>query len=121
MRDTANLMLESIDFTFIAPKRGIIPEADLHFRRNLYLIYKECLQNIVKHAKATKVEIEIQESNGCFRLRISDDGSGFDTTSNYDGDGLKNIQRRAVELGGAVQIGSSPGNGTTITVVAKIP
>lgn len=121
MRDTANLMLEPLDFSFTAPAEGIIPEADLHFRRNLYLIYKECLQNILKHARASKVEIEIRESEGCVHLRISDDGSGFDTARNYPGDGLKNIQRRAAELGATVEIISGMGKGATVTIAAKIP
>lgn len=121
MRDAANLVLEPLDFSFTAPEQGILPEADLHFRRNLYLIYKECLQNIVKHARASKVEIEIRESEGCLRLRVSDDGSGFDAAQSYPGDGLKNIKRRAAELGATVEIISGAGKGATVTVSAKIP
>jgi ligand-binding sensor domain-containing protein/signal transduction histidine kinase len=121
MRDTANLMLESIDFTFTVPKRGILPETDLNFRRNLYMIFKECLQNIIKHARAKKVEIEIRKSKGCLSLSVSDNGSGFDTTKIYNGDGLKNIKRRAAELVGTVDIKSAMGNGTTVTIAVKIP
>lgn len=121
MRDAANLMLDPLDFSFTAPEQGILPEADLHFRRNLYLIYKECLQNIVKHARANRVEIEIRESEGCLRLRVSDDGSGFDAAQSYPGDGLKNIKRRAAELGATVEIISGAGKGATVTVSAKIP
>lgn len=121
MRQTANLMLEHIDFSFNAPATEISFAADVNFRRNLYLIYKECLQNIIKHAQATKVEIAITMSGSCFQLRVSDNGIGFDAAREFAGNGLKNFQWRAAEMGGTIEISSDRSSGTTVRLVIKIP
>jgi ligand-binding sensor domain-containing protein/signal transduction histidine kinase len=121
MRQTANLMLESHDFAFRTPAAGMAFIAGVDFRRHLYLIYKEILQNIVKHAQATKVEIEICGDDKRLLLRVADNGVGFDVAGEYPGNGLKNFQRRAREMGGAVEVTSSPGNGTNVTLIVKIP
>lgn len=121
MRETANLMLETVGFTFTAPEKDISMETDLDFRRNLYLFYKECLQNIIKHSNSKKVRIEIQKKDKCLQLRVADDGIGFDASQEYGGSGLKNLQRRAADMGGEMQITSEIGKGTTIMLTANIP
>jgi signal transduction histidine kinase len=119
MRETANLLLESVDFTFLMPEAGIAFEAEIDFRRNLYLIYKEILQNIIKHAQATKVEITIYKSDQCFGLRVADNGIGFDPAKEYLGNGLKNFQRRAMAMGGTVEVTSSKGHGSNVTLTVR--
>jgi ligand-binding sensor domain-containing protein/signal transduction histidine kinase len=119
MRETANLMLESIDFTFTAPKASFTFETDLDFRRNLYLFYKECLQNIIKHSRADKVEIRIGQEENRLHLQVFDNGVGFDTAKEYSGNGLKNLCRRAADMGGAIKIVSENGKGAKITLVCK--
>ncbi len=116
MRETASMMLEIQDFTFSVPEGGINLETDLNFRRNLYLIYKECLQNIIKHSRAQKVEIELGQRDNGLILRVVDDGVGFDTGLEYSGNGLKNLRRRAGDIGGKLEIISEIGKGTTITL-----
>ncbi|UCF64439.1 MAG: hypothetical protein JSW33_01020 [bacterium] len=114
MRETANLMLDNLNFSFNTPQGGIILETDLDFRRNLYLIYKECLQNVVKHSRAQHVEIEIQQLNHAIKFRITDDGVGFDISREYQGNGLGNLKRRAFEIGGKIEFLSEPSRGTTV-------
>jgi signal transduction histidine kinase/ligand-binding sensor domain-containing protein len=121
MRETANLMLESIDFTFTIPRKAKSLETDLDFRRNLYLIYKESLQNIVKHSQAQKVHIELRQENSSLVLSITDDGIGFDTSTEYPGNGLKNLQRRATDINGKIEVLSGIGRGTTISFTKNIP
>jgi signal transduction histidine kinase len=116
MRETANQMLEMQEFTFNVLERGITLETDLNFRRNLYLIYKECLQNIIKHSRAQKVEIELRQKDNSLILRVGDDGVGFDTGREYSGNGLKNLRRRAADIGGKLEIISEIGEGTTVTL-----
>jgi signal transduction histidine kinase/ligand-binding sensor domain-containing protein len=116
MRETANMMLEIQDFTFSVPEGGITLERDLNFRRNLYLIYKECLQNIIKHSRAQKVEIELRQKDNSLILRVGDDGVGFDSGREYSGNGLKNLRRRAGDIGGKLKIVSEAGQGTTVTL-----
>ncbi|MEJ2048326.1 MAG: hypothetical protein P8Y60_00500 [Calditrichota bacterium] len=116
MRETASMMLEIQDFTFKVQESGITLETDLNFRRNLFLIYKECLQNIIKHSQAQTVQIELRPKNSGLILRVADDGLGFDTGLEYPGNGLKNLRRRAGDIGGKLKIVSEAGKGTTVTL-----
>lgn len=86
----------------------------------LYHIFKEALQNIVKHAVAGKVSCVLQNGRKEVRLEISDNGIGFDpclTTS--CGYGLDNMRKRAKRLGGTLDILSAPHKGTR--VIACLP
>lgn len=82
-------------------------------RRNIFLVAKESLHNIIKHAKATSVEIKIVTHPG-LTLIIHDNGSGYTTEkANRFGNGLKNMQRRMESIGGTFAIENK--NGTTVT------
>ena len=89
--------------------------------QTLYKIINESVQNIIKHAKATEVGIELSKDDKILRLRIEDNGIGFDLKQTKKGGiGLKNLKFRATsELNGDLIIESSPGNGTI--VLLKIP
>jgi signal transduction histidine kinase len=82
----------------------------------LLKIINEAVQNIMKHAKATEVGIELSKDDKNLRLRIEDNGIGFDQNQvKKGGIGLKNLKFRAEsELNGNLTIESSPGNGTII-------
>jgi signal transduction histidine kinase len=119
MRDTANLMLNSIDFTFEAPGDVFPKETDINFKRNFYLIFKESLQNIIKHSEAKKVRIQILANQNCIRLYIKDNGIGFDTSFDSGGQGLKNIKQRAEDIDSIVEIKSDKNKGTEIILTKK--
>jgi signal transduction histidine kinase len=91
------------------------------FRRDVVLVYKEILSNIVRHAGAHHVAIRIDLHSGKLRLIVSDDGGGFDAAQPSAGNGLATMRRRAQQLGGTVEIEGSPGKGTVVTLEAKIP
>ena len=114
MRDTANVLLDQKDFTFTTPENGITLQGDLNLRRNLFLIYKESLQNIIRHANASKVDIQIEEINDSFILRIRDNGDGFEKHQTISGNGLKNYQIRAKEMGASINVNSAKDKGTEI-------
>ncbi|MGV3588264.1 MAG: sensor histidine kinase [Adhaeribacter sp.] len=97
-----------------------LPPFSMELRRNLYLVYKEALHNIVKHAQASKVSIQIRQSAGRLQINISDNGSGFDTTSPTEGNGLLNFQKRAHDGGFKVGVQSKAGTGTTIFLQVPI-
>ena len=81
-------------------------------RRNIYLAVKESLHNVVKHAKATEVIIEI-EMQQHMTILIKDNGKGFDQEKvRLFGNGLKNIQKRMQSVGGHADITSN--NGTIV-------
>lgn len=87
-------------------------------RRNIFMIVKECLNNIVKHSGATEVHISLQKEPEGLSLTIRDNGKGidFDKVSEF-GNGLKNMKKRMEDLGGELTIKNH--NGTTVRLYKK--
>ncbi|MEP6674942.1 MAG: 7TM diverse intracellular signaling domain-containing protein [Ferruginibacter sp.] len=84
-------------------------------RRNVFLIVKETLNNILKHAKADKVEINYTETPGLLKLTIQDNGVGINKNSLREfGNGLKNMKERAESIGCNYFISNSNGTLTTL-------
>jgi signal transduction histidine kinase len=90
---------------------------DMGFRRNLYLITKEAVNNAVKYSSCSYIKVELQPYQKGLKLLVEDDGNGFDTEAYKEGNGLKNMRRRAAEINGTFTIQSKPGKGTSIGVV----
>ena len=84
--------------------------------RELFRIAQEALNNVAKHSQATSASVSLIFNTGQVRLRIEDDGIGFDTFQSRAGLGLQNIRERAEGLGGQLAVESVPGKGTRITV-----
>ena len=89
-------------------------------RRDLYLIYKESMNNIHKHASANNVWIDVQWRNGKLHLKIKDDGKGFNPSISTNGNGLKNILSRTEKWKGSSSIKSTPGNGALIEIIIPL-
>jgi signal transduction histidine kinase len=87
-------------------------------QHNLLAVAKEALNNILKHAQATRATLALSADDGRFELRIADDGGGFDPESGGLAacNGLNNMRARMREIGGEILIESAPGRGTVITV-----
>ena len=87
---------------------------------NLYRILQESLNNIMKHARAHKVDVLVQRRAGEISLVVEDDGVGFEAGSGSSevsgGLGLSGMRERAALLGGSLEIESRKGNGTTVLV-----
>jgi signal transduction histidine kinase len=83
---------------------------------SLFHICQEALANIAKHAKASKVTIDLWSTPERILLEVTDDGQGFelDKASKTVGHGLANMQTRVQNVGGDLDITSSPGEGTSI-------
>ena len=89
-------------------------------RRNIYLMFKEAVHNIIKHADANRVFIEAKREKNGVRLTIRDNGKGFDLEilrGSTEGNGLKNFERRAKECFIQFDLTSKIGEGTTIVFV----
>ncbi len=86
-------------------------------RRDLFLIAKECLTNIVRHANARHVRVTFDQNADGLRLMIADDGVGFETSGMVSGLGMSSMRQRATQLGGELSIESEPGMGTTVQVL----
>ena len=94
-------------------------------RHHLFLVVKEALSNVLAHAVATTVRLSMSLEEGRLRIVIRDDGKGFDTTAVGKtrlggGHGLQNMRSRLKQLKGTVEIESSLGHGTTVTVEVKV-
>ena len=81
-----------------------------------YRIIQEQLTNIIKHAKTSEVEISIQPRGENIILNIVDNGIGFDVNLKKNGIGFENIRRRTESMNGSLEIVSSPGQGSRVTV-----
>ncbi|MEY8850044.1 tetratricopeptide repeat protein [Psychroserpens sp. XS_ASV72] len=86
---------------------------------NIYRIIQEAMQNIYKHAEASKIKISIASKNNVILVSIEDDGKGFDVNKSKKGIGIKNINSRVNELDGTVDFDSEINKGTVITI--KVP
>lgn len=82
---------------------------------NIYRIVQEAVNNILKHAAAKEINIQVIGQTDHITIMIEDDGKGFDPETNKSGRGLKNIVTRSLWLKGNINIDSTPGRGTTIT------
>lgn len=91
------------------------------FRQNIFLVFKEAVNNTIKYAAATDCSASMFIENRNFILQINDNGRGTDGTVKGSGNGWKNMEKRADELNGKLIIESSPGNGTIITFSIPYP
>lgn len=84
----------------------------------VYRIVQEALDNAVKHARASRVQVELAEDEELeeVKVEIHDDGDGFDPTAGREGVGLTDMRERVDLFGGSIGIRSAAGQGTRITV-----
>ena len=92
---------------------GLSPSQEVE----LYHIVVEALNNVVKHAAATRVALHLTQADRHLRLRIVDDGQGYDPAQTKGGMGLRNIRERVARLDGQLTISSEPGGGTRLEAV----
>lgn len=107
---------EGFTVTLSAPAEELV--VDPSVEQNLYRLAQEALSNVVKHARATSVQVRLAchgaEIPG-LELEVSDDGIGFDTSLTHPGHlGLKTMAERAEALGGILEVTSVRGKGTTV-------
>jgi signal transduction histidine kinase len=88
----------------------------------LYRVAQEALNNVVRHAQASRVTLHIERREECAMLTVRDDGAGFDPgaavgNATHQGLGLRGVRERVAALGGVLRIHSAPGRGTEVCVV----
>ncbi len=122
---------QGINWQFIASAEIEKTKLNPEQRRHLFLIFKESLNNIARHAGAKNVSMNLSLANNQLLAEIADDGLGFKPQPNSEtavavlpksrgGNGLGNMQARATELGGQLKIDSAPGQGTRLTLVMPV-
>jgi signal transduction histidine kinase/ligand-binding sensor domain-containing protein len=96
-------------------------ELSANVRHNLFLVVKEALQNIVKHAGASEAWLRIRFEDEVLTVAVEDNGRGFEPGRAGPGaDGLRNMRQRLAEIGGTCRIESGSGRGTVITFEASL-
>lgn len=100
------------DVQDLPPLAWLEPPDALHVLR----LMQEALNNVLKHAQASRVRLVTRHHGSYVEIRVEDDGAGFDLQTIQHGRGLKSQIKRAQRLGGKLRIDSSPGNGTRLSL-----
>jgi signal transduction histidine kinase len=113
-----NNLCGSKNIKFHFSKQDIKDETlNMQMRSNIYLISKEAINNAVKYSGAANISFELSGRKKSYLLKIKDDGKGFDTTTDYSGNGLQNMKARATEIDGRLQIESDINKGTEVILL----
>jgi signal transduction histidine kinase len=113
--------LSNMHCLFDLPEQIPVVSLSAEFRRNIFLVIKEAINNILKHARASEVLFRIRFVKNRMTVEITDDGKGFSQEKpSQFGNGLSNMKKRMEQLGGKWQISSIPGKGTKIHLFVNL-
>ncbi len=115
---TTLLGMAGIELYFEAPE-ALKAELNMIQRKNVYLIFKEAINNAAKYSRAKNVRVVLSSSHRSFQMMISDDGVGFDLHRPHTGHGLRNIQRRAREIAAHLHMESDRARGTSFVLTVR--
>jgi ligand-binding sensor domain-containing protein len=119
MKETAAKLLIGIDWSFNFSPAIRLDILSLEVRRNIFLVYKEVLTNVVRHAEAKKCSVELIKDSNRLDIIIQDNGKGFDIRNVKMNYGLLSIKKRAENIKAKLEITSELGKGTR--VILKVP
>lgn len=127
MREYATTILEAkgIDYSFNFPKEVLNCKLNMEVKNNMYLIFKEAINNLSKYSRASHAQLSLTFDEKHIYLKIEDNGDGFEIKSSEKdfsssspvksgGAGLQNMRHRALEMKGTINITSEIGKGTKI-------
>jgi signal transduction histidine kinase len=124
---------ESADFNFENAVQGLVDDVkqsqsvDVELKLDvenlpssvgfqLFRVIQECLTNVMKHANASQVKIELEQNGEKLRLNVSDNGCGMPTDEQHSGFGIRGMRERIESMNGTVAISAQPNQGTHINV-----
>jgi signal transduction histidine kinase len=111
--------LKGIEYNFnVNTKDGLVLTAEQ--RKNLFLIFKETVNNAAKYSQASLVEINLEQKDNLLAMRVKDNGNGFDDQAIQKGNGLRNLGERAKEIRGTLLLKSILKKGTVVEVQLPI-
>ena len=114
------LSARNMRFQFAAPGQESNIPLETDIRREVFLIFKEAVNNAVRHSNCSFIDIEFALNDKALTLHVTDNGSGFDPLQVLGGHGLVSMKRRAENIGGTLDIFSEAGGSTTITLQAPL-
>lgn len=112
--------MKGINYKIIFPDNIDELQLNMEIRKNIYLIAKESVNNILKHSECKEAQLLFNYDKSLLTLKIVDNGKGFDLQSPTSRNGVNNIKQRANKINANVEIDSSIGNGTKIEITVKI-
>jgi PAS domain S-box-containing protein len=118
----ADRLMQKHPIRIICDVREAFKHLNPDLKTILYQLIRELLNNVVKHSKAQNARVMVDMENGDFRLKVTDDGVGFDprtlgTPTTESGFGLYSIRERLIAMNGSLKIESAPGTGTVVTAI----
>ncbi|NND93843.1 MAG: sensor histidine kinase [Flavobacteriales bacterium] len=116
LRDMLEKSLGSCDIAYHFEELRPIGRMDRSLELNLYRVAQEVVNNIIKHSQAEHVDVQLYKSKEQIILTIEDDGIGFQPHDEMKGHGLLNIQNRSRLIQGKLDVESTPGHGTRISL-----
>jgi two-component system sensor histidine kinase UhpB len=111
---------KNIALDFISDEALSISRLTMKQRKNLYLFFKEVINNAAKHSDAKKISVHIFPKGHHVEMIIKDNGKGFDTSQTFHGNGMSTLKKRADELQGYFNIQSQIKEGTVVELKFKI-
>ncbi|MBS1669372.1 MAG: hypothetical protein JST58_18520 [Bacteroidetes bacterium] len=105
-----------INYTFIEEGNLTIIKPDIKKRKDFYLLFKEAVNNAAKYSDCKNMIISLKQNQQVLKLKITDDGIGFDPEKGKYGNGLTNMRERAAAMQADFQLITAPGKGTEIRV-----
>jgi two-component sensor histidine kinase len=118
MREYAGEVLEAagIDYSIEIPDAMKDIKLNMEQKKNLYLVFKEAINNLAKYSKSKEANIRFQMNHSLLKMVVHDSGVGFDPSLLSRGNGLENMKARTAEMNGNLVIDTSFGKGTTVKV-----
>jgi PAS domain S-box-containing protein len=113
------LEARGIRFDFMVPEETLSIRFSMEIRRQVYLVVKEALNNVVRHSQCTQAFLGAIVTERTLTLNVRDNGKGFHVATSRSGNGLKNMEMRAASINADLSVTSGEGIGTTITL--RIP
>ncbi len=122
LKDSYNEFLNSVGISFQVRNIDIASDVKLpmEYKQNLLLIFKEAINNSIKHSKCRKILLEALVNHERIEMSLIDDGIGFTIKEKGNGNGMKNMSNRAHKLNGEFEIQSAKDIGTTIRFKGKL-
>jgi ligand-binding sensor domain-containing protein/signal transduction histidine kinase len=114
------LTMRQIELQFQSPYEEQDVKVGANVRREVFLIFKESINNLVRHSGCSKANVEFRVEDERMVLILSDNGKGFDVTQKSNGHGLTSLKERCKSLGGELTIDSHTGRGTTVSLVVPL-
>ena len=122
LKDSYNEFLNTVGISFKV--KNIDKTNDVHlpmdYKQNLLMMFKEAINNAIKHSNCKKITLEANVRNDVIELILTDDGIGIDEFNHKSGNGITNMENRAKKLGGRMKLRSEREEGTKVIFISKL-